>query len=290
MLQKSIASVLEHCPIDGITAELLVVENTPKDYRKTIELPTMPGVRQVVCDHLGLAHARNAALANSESEFIVFLDDDAFVRPGWAEAYLKTFAEQPDAWVVGGRCYAVYELDPLPKWFDKSLNGYLSCIDWGDEGRFITPAEWVVGANVAFRRQVFERFGMFDPTLGRKGAATLLSNEETALMEKIGREHIYYQPTAAVDHVVPADRISLTWFRKRAYWQAVSDLLSGTPRYPLDYAMKEYGRIVVESEAENRNLDLFTYRPRNFADFGNQLEAIYIAAIAGAQGYGLANV
>jgi glucosyl-dolichyl phosphate glucuronosyltransferase len=289
MLAKSVAAVVETTALSD-RIELLVVENTPASKRQALNLPQHKHVRMIVCDDLGLAHARNAAIRNTTSDILIFLDDDAFVRPGWADAYLKAFSDVPQAKVVGGRCHALYELDPLPRWFDKTLNGYLSCIDWGDDPRFITPAEWVVGANVGFRRTVFDEFGIFDVTLGRKGASSLLSNEETALMDKIGRNHIFYEPKAAVDHFVPADRTSLTWFRKRVYWQAISDLLAGTMWITSSQASEEYENIVLQTEAEHRNLDLFSYQPRNFADFERQLRAIYLAAMAGSEGYKFASV
>jgi glycosyltransferase involved in cell wall biosynthesis len=285
LLAGSIADVLAHCPVDGRTAELVVVENTIPEKRRAIPLEEGPGRRVVICEATGLANARNAAIAATDSEFIVFLDDDAFVRPGWVEAYLDTFDRIPEALVVGGRCHARYEMATLPSWFDKKLNGYLSCIDWGDEERFITPAEWVVGANVAFRRSVFETYGAFDPSLGRKGAGSLLSNEETALMDRIGRQHIFYQPCAEVDHFVPADRISLAWFRKRVFWQAVSDILAGTPQYTVESAPAAYDRLVIASEPQYRNIDIFSHRPRDFTDFERQLQAIYVAGVMGAEGY-----
>lgn len=289
ILEKSINAVLDNCNIDGINFELMVVENTPHNLRKPIEFKQKIGTRTVVCEELGLAHARNAAINNSDSDIIIFLDDDAFVRPGWLEAYISTFDTVEKAFVVGGKCHALYEDPELPKWFDESLNGYLSCIDWGNKAKFISAAEWVVGANVAFRRSIFADVGYFDTTLGRKGASTLLSNEETSLMEKIGRAHIYYQPKAKVDHFVPAARVTLEWFRKRVYWQAISDLLAGTTWISAEDAEKEYRDLVMQTDAQYRNLDVFNYRPRNYQEFERQMRTIYVAAMIGAEGYRLGN-
>jgi len=35
-----------------------------------------------------------------------------------------------------------------------------------------------------------------------------------------------YAPKALVEHVIPSERLTQSWFRRRAAWQAVSDLLS----------------------------------------------------------------
>ena len=36
---------------------------------------------------------------------------------------------------------------------------------------------------------------------------------------------LVYAPKAVVDHLVPAERLTQTWFRRRTAWQAVSDYL-----------------------------------------------------------------
>src|SRR6516162_11180656 len=58
--------------------------------------------------------------------------------------------------------------------------------------------------------------------------STLLSNEELEASERVramGKLAIY-TPKAVVEHVIPPDRLTPSWFRRRAAWQAVSDLLS----------------------------------------------------------------
>ena len=44
--------------------------------------------------------ARNAALATVDTEYVVFLDDNAFVRPGWLEALVRC-ADETGAAIVG---------------------------------------------------------------------------------------------------------------------------------------------------------------------------------------------
>jgi hypothetical protein len=58
--------------------------------------------------------------------------------------------------------------------------------------------------------------------------STLLSNEEIEASERVramGKLAVY-TPKAVVEHVIPPERLTQSWFRRRAAWQAVSDLLS----------------------------------------------------------------
>ncbi|HLY55634.1 MAG TPA: hypothetical protein VKS60_08760, partial [Stellaceae bacterium] len=61
----------------------------------------------------------------------------------------------------------------------------------------------------------------------------LLSNEEIDLLRRIREKkgRIIYAPLAKVAHLVEAKRLTRTWFRKRAAWQAVSDFTMDPQRF-----------------------------------------------------------
>ena len=54
-----------------------------------------------------------------------------------------------------------------------------------------------------------------------------MSNDETEVIGKIAAKggRLIYAPDAAVEHLVPAERLTQSWFRRRAVWQAVSDYM-----------------------------------------------------------------
>ncbi|PHK93204.1 glycosyl transferase [Pseudoroseomonas rhizosphaerae] len=263
--------------------ELLVVENTPAKLRKPIHVPSGRNVRVGVCDDTGLSHARNYGIAHSFGEIIVFLDDDALVSPTWHSAIEEAFDSHPDAPIVGGKVVPHYRGE-TPPWYDDRLSGYLSCIDWGKATRRLRPGEWIVGANMAFRREVFEQVGVFNTSLGRKGAASLLSNEEIALLERVGINRILYAPKMEVEHIIPADRLTLKWFRRRVYWQAVSDMVSGSTYADEAATIREYREIIMQLPAEHRNLSSLSFEPKTFAEFSLQLRAVYLAAVTMGSG------
>jgi len=149
----------------------------------------------------------------------------------------------------------------------------------------VKPGEWIVGANMCFRREVFETFGGFDTGLGRKGTASLLSNEELALFEPIGLSHILYDPKLLVEHVIAPERISLAWFRKRVYWQAVSDMMSGAVDCAAEAVAREYGVVIASLEPEHRNLKCMSFLPKDFERFRLQLRAIYLSAVMSGDGF-----
>lgn len=278
-LGNSVDALLASRGFAQADCELLVIDNTPPSMRQALPLPERADVRAMVCDTQGLSHARNHAVRHSHGEIITFLDDDALVCDDWCEHILSRMAGGGDLLAVGGKVAPQYDGAAMPAWYDDSLAGHLSCIDWSPTPRFLRAGEWVVGANLTLRRSVFETYGLFDTDLGRRGAGSLLSNEESALLDRVGQHRVFYDPAIAVRHVIPAERLTTRWFRRRVYWQAVSDLVAGVvdPADPAHGA--EYRAIVARLEAHRRNLNALFAEPTDGAEFKSQLRAIYLAAV-----------
>ena len=106
------------------------------------------------------------------------------------------------------------------------LLGYLSAWNRGSVEVECTWNEYPRGTNIAFRREAFERFGAFDPELGRAGGS-LLSGEEIELCLRIerGGGKIVYVPQSRVRHAVGAERLTPDWMLARVeaggYGQAI---------------------------------------------------------------------
>jgi glycosyltransferase involved in cell wall biosynthesis len=233
ILEKAVRSLVKQT-LGNQSLEILVIDNSPaetisrKEAQKYREINNL---RWIYESTAGLSNARNVACREARAPIIAYLDDDAVASETWADSLRQTFAEFGDiCQVVGGR------VDPLwsssrPAWLSDRLLGYLSVVDLGEEARFLAPGEWVAGANIAYRTDVLQRVGGFDVSLGRVGGGSaLMSNEEIALTEKIKEQggRVVYDPTARVQHLVDAERLTQRWFRKRVAWQGVSDCISGS--------------------------------------------------------------
>ncbi|HVU19376.1 MAG TPA: glycosyltransferase [Rhizomicrobium sp.] len=235
LLAKAIASLTRQT-LANSDFEILVIDNSP-DHRKSKEISVLfleaPNLRWVIEKTPGLSNARNVATRLANAPFIAFLDDDAIATRNWLEALLTVFAGFGDAaQVVGGRVNPIWEV-PRPEWLPDSLLGYASVVNWGGFARFASAGEWVAGTNIAFRVDALKSVGGFPVHLGRKrGGEALLSNDESDVIERMGAKgaRLIYAPEAVVDHLVAADRLTQSWFRRRAAWQAVSDYIADAAR------------------------------------------------------------
>ena len=235
VLPDAIASAQAQVLDDG-DFEIIVVDNSP-DQQKAAEwarnYADEPHVRYHLEPIPGLSNARNVGTELARAGIVAFMDDDAIASPRWAAELLAAFAAYPNAGVVGGLVHPKWIGDQGASWLHEDNIGYLSIVNWGSERRPLQGNEWVAGCNISFRRDVLLGVGGFSRSLGRIGSgASLLSNEETAVSEKIhatGKISVY-APAAWLHHVIDPKRLTREWFRKRAAWQAVSDFIKDPKR------------------------------------------------------------
>jgi len=209
--------------------ELLVVDNRSTDHTPRIveeaarHLP-FP-VRYLFEDEAGKYAALNAGIRASKGRVIVATDDDARFEPDWLERAVDGLSRYGCEF-VGGR------VDPIwggqkPAWL-RERNGLhanvIALLDHGDRVReFGCGISWPLGVNVAYRRDVFERVGLFDNRLGHKtGTVRNQAQREWHLRARAAGARGFYVPEMVVHHLVARDRLEKQYFRRWLYWHGIS--------------------------------------------------------------------
>jgi hypothetical protein len=140
-------------------------------------------------------------------------------------AIIQAFELCPQAGAVGGRVDPIWGA-PRPSWLSDHVARALTIVDWSAEPKVVSDLsqEWLVGANMAVRADLLSSIGGFRPELDRVGTR-MLSGGDIYLLKQIMRTGAacFYYPPMTVSHTVPADRLTQRWFRRRYYWQGVSD-------------------------------------------------------------------
>jgi glycosyltransferase involved in cell wall biosynthesis len=175
--------------------ELVIVDNASTDETRQVAerfLENFPDrVRYLFEARPGLSRARNTAIKAARGEIIVFTDDDVLVTTDWLCEIEREFSSDPDLFALGGRVVLARE----------TLQAV--AIFTADERREITFPNGggvAMGANLAFRRELFDRVGLFDVRLG---AGTFFAGGED--IEFIYRTlmagyKFYYAPNVVVAH------------------------------------------------------------------------------------------
>lgn len=177
-------------------------------------------LRWVREDRKGHSHARNRAVAEAEGDLLVWTDDDVRVDPGWLAAYTGAYRRWPDAAFLGGPIEPSFQGAP-PAWLLEAFDAFetvraaYAARDLGAEPRAITTrADLPYGANMALPLRV-QRDLRYDPRRGRSGD-DLVGGDEIAVLESLladGRRGRWV-PDARIEHVIPAERQSLSYLRR----------------------------------------------------------------------------
>lgn len=173
----------------------------------------------------GLSGARNSGIAAAGGAIIAFLDDDAMAAPDWIEQLLAGYS-RPEVLGVGGAIEPLWE-NGRPAWFPEEFDWVVGCTYRGMPER-AAPVRNLIGANMSFRREVFETLAGFRNGMGRVGVLPV-GCEETELCIRIRQRWpdraLLFRPAAKVAHRVPAGRASRGYFRSRCYSEGRSKAL-----------------------------------------------------------------
>jgi glycosyltransferase involved in cell wall biosynthesis len=228
----SLASALESVAVSrlphAVSWEVLVVDNNSTDRtREVVErfASGYPGrFRYAFEPRPGKSNALNAALHDTKAEILAFMDDDVQVEADWLHMLTRIFQDQKYAG-AGGRILPGSEFTP-PAWLEVSGPYALAPLAMFDLGptacRLQEPP---FGTNMAFRREVFSRYGDFRRDLGpRPGSEIRSEDTEFGMRLLAGGELLWYEPAAVVYHAIAPNRVTRHYFLKWWFDKARADI------------------------------------------------------------------
>jgi GT2 family glycosyltransferase len=215
---------------EGVSA---LTEQTHKPHQVLVVVDHQPTVLERVAAELedaialpssgrpGLAGCRNTGAEAATGSVVAFLDDDAVPARDWLERLAETYADD-EVVAVGGDVIPSWSTS-RPYWFPPEFDWVVGCSYRGLPTKR-APVRNLIGANMSFRREVFEQLEFF-PGLGHANGRSL-GGEETdfciRLAEAFPGRKIVYEPEARVRHYVPQDRARFAYFLRRCYNEGVS--------------------------------------------------------------------
>lgn len=197
--------------------EVLIVDNNSNDATREVVAAAQrewPRLRYAFEAAQGLSHARNRGIAETSGAVILFTDDDVLPEPDWLETTLAGM-EKYQADACGGYIAPIWEAPP-PDWLTERFYGFLAVrTDRSDDYPITQPSQSPYGANMAMKRTVFDRVGLFDTERGRKGKV-LASGEDGDMFERIlaaGLKAVFLGGSR-VHHKVEAFRTTKPYLRR----------------------------------------------------------------------------
>lgn len=193
--------------------EVLVVDNHSSDQTKSVVkafCDQHPGrFRYLFEPHQGKSYALNTGIREASGDILAFVDDDVTVEPTWLQNLTSPLQEGRTTG-TGGRILPARGFVP-PDWL--ALEGPCNLV--GALCAYFNPGdvpcelkEPPFGANMAFRREMFDKYGCFRTDLG-PFPNNKIGFEDTEFGRRLmaGGECLRYVPTAIVYHEVPEYRV-----------------------------------------------------------------------------------
>lgn len=163
----------------------------------------------------GKSAVMNEAVRRAKGEVLAFLDDDVVVDQSWLEE-LEGFFQNENGCLIGQGVIRI----PVSESQDPEIRCLLQRYRTVPQLEFDSGEKnlhSLNGANIALRREVFDRVGGFDERLGPGTSGT---SEDVELARRILRAgmKIGYVPRAIVYHYVDRRRLNEEYF-KQIHWQ-----------------------------------------------------------------------
>jgi GT2 family glycosyltransferase len=211
--------------------ELVIVDNASTDGTLD-QLAQVSGARILRNPrNLGFGPATNQGAAMARGRYLLLLNSDAWVRPGWLEPLIDVADSDPGVAAVASKLlYPDGRLQEAGSivWRDARVRQYGD----GDlpnrpEYNFRRTVDYASAACLLVRRSAFIAVGGFDPRF----APVYFEDVDLCLALAAGPGRVVYQPRSVVEHVrggssnggVQGTRIERNRRRLRARWRAVLD-------------------------------------------------------------------
>ncbi|MBS0194739.1 MAG: glycosyltransferase [Proteobacteria bacterium] len=180
--------------------EIILVDDASSD-ETALRVRGIEGLRVVTLpSNQGFIAACNAGAKLARGDYLVFLNNDTAVQPGWLDALIGTFAEHPSAGLVGAKL--VY---PDGRLQEAGAIVFNDGSAW-NAGRFEDPrapawnfvreVDYCSGAALAIPRELFEQLEGFDPHY----APAYYEDTDLAMRVRAFGLRVLYQPASVVVH------------------------------------------------------------------------------------------
>jgi glucosyl-dolichyl phosphate glucuronosyltransferase len=268
-------------PVD-LTWELLIVDNNSTDSTRAVvqhfaQTANFP-VRYLFEEVQGKSAALNRAVGEARGEIIAFTDDDVVADPHWLSNLERTF-DECDCSAVGGRVVPLWG-HAKPDWLEIRDQYAVVNFDFGDERKEIQIQP--LGANSAFRKRMFQKYGLFRLDLGPNSIHHTITCEDVELANRLirGGEKVVYCPDAVIYHPVDPKRTTKSYFLLWYYYNGVSltrmqgvsrdcIFLFGAPRWLYREMLMHLGRWVLTVDSKQR----FYHKLRTYQSIGKIVES-----------------
>jgi glucosyl-dolichyl phosphate glucuronosyltransferase len=221
-LQRLLDSLQFSTGLDDTSVEIIVIDNQSTDAtaheltQASAEQTRFP-IRVLQQSKRGKSWALNLGLGQATGSVLLLLDDDITVDKSCVGEHVAAYKENVfDA--VQGKVLPGRDPEGQPADMSRLIEYNIPIVDHGNASCGIRG---FTGTNISFRREVFEKVGLFDTRLG-PGASGFSEDTEYSRRIRQAGFKIGYAPNAIVYHELNPKRYGSSYNRKVQYRKGVS--------------------------------------------------------------------
>lgn len=229
-LAKALESIASSTLPDSVDWEVLVVDNNSTDQTEAVverfcqKYPAH--FRYLQEPRQGKSNALNTGIREARGDILAFLDDDVVVEKDWLQNLTAPFLG--GQWAgVAGRILPDPSFRPL-RWVPLQDRYALAPLAVFDPNVAAGPiSEPPFGANMAYQKSMFVKYGGFRTDLGPQPFGTApQKSEDSEFGHRLlaAGEKLRYEPSAVVYHAVPPSRQRKKYFLEWWYDKARADI------------------------------------------------------------------
>lgn len=199
MTLACLRSLADDPPAEARVEYVVVDDASPSDVAR--QLAQIPGVTFLRnAENLGFLRTCNRAALLSKADYLVFLNNDTLVRPGWLDELVRTAERDPRVGAVGAKL--IYPDGSLQEaggliWRDASGWNYGRGARADDPSyEYVRDADYCSGAALLVRRSLFNQLGGFD----ERYAPAYFEDSDLCFAVRRAGFRVVYQPRSVVVH------------------------------------------------------------------------------------------
>ena len=199
MTLACLRSLADDQPSEARVEYVVVDDASPTDV--AAQLAQIPGITFLRNgENLGFLRTCNRAALLSKADYLVFLNNDTLVRPGWLDELVRTAERDPRIGVVGAKL--IYPDGTLQEaggliWRDASGWNYGRGERADDPAyEYVRDADYCSGAALLVRRSLFNQLGGFD----ERYAPAYFEDSDLCFAVRRAGSRVVYQPRSVVVH------------------------------------------------------------------------------------------
>jgi GT2 family glycosyltransferase len=183
------------------TYELIILDDESTDETREL-LDGIPGIRYIRnTGNLGFLQSCNRAAGEAAGEYLLFLNNDTRVHPGWLDRLLETFSLVPGTGLAGSKLILpdgrLQEAGGVI-WADGSASNCGRLADPRDyRYSYVREADYVSGASILIPRRLWEQLGGFDEAY----SPAYYEDVDLAFRVRRAGHKVIYQPFSELTHI-----------------------------------------------------------------------------------------